>query len=425
MYDAGMPELSRFGSRFKLALVLAAVGSATLLGAAQNPSPAGQREGATASQIPQGRQGRGGYPLPTLPAVFETYQHKVRVSVVAQGLDRPWCLLILPDGDMLVSMRYANEIRAIRKGVLDPKPLTGLPPMRRIFDVVMHPKFAENRWIYFSYSKPGDGRTPMVLARGRYDGASLTGVQDLYVSDPTTQGGSRLAFAPDGTVYMTISGAGGRVAAGPGGPEADPRKLDTAYGKVIRVRDDGTVPPDNPFVGKTGARPEIYTLGHRDHFGIAPHPATGQMFHVELGPYGGDKVNILKAGADYGWPDYSYGRNNDSSPLPNPSNVPGIEPALLVWVPGITPSGLLFYTGDKFPAWKGNLMVGGVVRGRVNGASGVERVVFNDKMWETRRETFLAELKQRIRDIRQTPDGLIYLLTEEVNGAVLKLEPAD
>jgi glucose/arabinose dehydrogenase len=420
-----MPELSRFASRFNFTVLLAAVLSTTVPGAAQNAPPAGQREGSTASQVPQGRQGRGGYPLPTLPAVFETYQHKVRVSVVAQGLDRPWCLLILPDGDMLVSMRYANEIRAIRKGVLDPKPLAGLPQMRRIFDVVMHPKFAENRWIYFSYSKPGDGRTPMVLARGRYEGAALTNVQDLYVSDPTTQGGSRLAFAPDGTVYMTISGAGGRIAAGTGGPEADPRKLDTAYGKVVRVRDDGTVPPDNPFVGKPGARPEIYTLGHRDHFGIAAHPTTGQMFHVELGPYGGDKVNILKAGADYGWPDYSYGRNNDSSPIPSPNNVAGIEPALLVWVPGITPSGLLFYTGDKFPAWKGNLMVGSVVRGRVNGASGVERVVFNDKMWETRRETFLAELKQRIRDIRQTPDGLIYLLTEEVNGAVLKLEPAD
>jgi glucose/arabinose dehydrogenase len=218
---------------------------------------------------------------------------------------------------------------------------------------------------------------------------------------------------------MTISGAGGRLAGG-----ADPRKLDTAYGKVIRLRDDGTVPPDNPFVGKPGARPEIYSLGHRDHFGIGAHPITGQMFHVELGPYGGDKVNILKAGGDYGWPDYGYGRNNDYSPMGNPAT-PGIEPALLVWLPGITPSGLLFYTGDRFPAWKGNLMVGSVVRGRVNGASGIERVVFNEKMWETRRETFLTELKQRMRDIRQGPDGLIYLLTEEVDGAVFKVEPAD
>jgi len=414
-------------ARFRVACVIAAgVVLAGVPGLVRNAVFAGQQGAAPASQIPTGRQGRGGYPLPTLPAVFETYQHKVRVSVVAQGLDRPWSLLILPDGDMLVSMRYSNEVRAIRKGALDPKPVAGLPPMRRMFDIVMHPKFSENRLLYISYSKAGEGaRTPMALARARYDGGALTNVQELYTSDPTTQGASRMAFAPDGTIYMTISGAGGRIPAGASGPEADPRKLDTAYGKVIRVREDGSVPPDNPFVGKPGARPEIYSLGHRDHFGIAPHPTTGQMFHVELGPYGGDKVNILKAGGDYGWPDYSYGRQNDSSPLPSPANVPGLEPSLLVWVPGITPSGLLFYTGDKFPAWKGNLMTGIIVRGRTNGATGVERVVFNDKMWETRRETFLSELKQRIRDVRQGPDGLIYLLTEEVNGVVLKIEPAD
>lgn len=405
-----------------LLAALAGVSAARVGG--QPRDPARGQQVAPVPPIPTGRLGRGGYPLPSLPAVFETYQHKVRVTAVAQGLDRPWSLLLLPDGDMLVSLRYSGQIRAIRRGVLDPDPVTGLPPMRRMFDLALHPRFSENRWIYFSYSKPGDGRTPMVLARGRYEGGSLRAVEDLYASDPTLPGGSRLAFAPDGTVFMTISGAGGRIPAGPSGAEADPRKLDTAYGKVIRVRDDGTVPPDNPFVGTRGARPEIYSLGHRDHFGIAPHPTTGQMFHVELGPYGGDRVNILKAGGDYGWPDFSYGRNNDSSPIAHP-NVPGIEPALLVWLPGITPSGLLFYTGDRFPAWKGNLMVGSVVRGRTNGASGVERVVFNDRMWETRRETFLGELKQRIRDIRQAPDGLIYLLTEETNGAVLRVEPAD
>jgi glucose/arabinose dehydrogenase len=398
--------------------------TATLLFGVAMVAGIGAAQNAPATQVPTGRTGRGGYPLPTLPAVFETFQHKVRVSIVAQGIDRPWSLLILPDGDMLVSVRNTNEVRAIRKGALDPKPIAGLPPMRRMFDIVMHPRFSENKWIYFSYSKPGEGRTPITLARGRFDGVALSSVQDLYTSDPTTPSASRMAFAPDGTIYMTVSGAAGRVAAGAAGPELDPRKTDTAYGKVIRLRDDGTVPPDNPFVGKPGARGEIYSVGHRDHFGIAPHPVTGQMFHVELGPYGGDRVNILKAGGDYGWPDHSYGRNNDSSPINHP-NVPGIEPALLVWVPGITPSGLLFYTGDKFPAWKGNLMTGSVVRGRTNGASGVERVVFNDKMWETRREMFLPELKQRIRDVRQGPDGLIYLLTEEVNGVVLKLEPAD
>jgi aldose sugar dehydrogenase len=392
-----------------------------LVAVPQNGDAQAAQKSAPAAQIPTGRQGRGGYPLPPLPAVFETFQHKVRVSIVARGLDRPWSLLMLPNDDMLVSMRFSNQIRLIRDGVLDPKPVSGLPEVRRLFDIVLHPQFAQNNWVYFDYSKAGtDARTPLALARAVYRNGTLTDVQELYVSDPTSQGASRMAFAPDGTIYITVSGAGGRIANGP-----DPRKLDTVYGKVIRLRDDGSVPPDNPFVGKAGARPEIYTLGHRDHFGIAPHPVTGQMFHVELGPYGGDKVNILKPGADYGWPDYSYGRNNDSSPLPNPNNVPGIEPALLVWLPGITPSGLLFYTGDKFPAWKNNLMVGSVVRGRVNGASGVERVVFNDKMWETRREMFLGELKQRIRDVRQGRNGLIYLLTEEVDGAVLKLEPAD
>jgi aldose sugar dehydrogenase len=391
------------------AIAVLSLGIAVVAGSAQTvPAPAGQRPATPARNV------RGGFPLPTLPAIFETAQQKVRVSVVARGLDRPWSLLILPDGDMLISMRFANEIRAIRKGVLDPKPVAGLPPVARMFDVVMHPKFAQNKWIYLGYAKTlGDGKTAMVMSRGVYDGTSLSDVRELYVSPPTPAGGSRMAFAPDGTIYMTISGAAG----GPG-----PRSLDSVAGKVIRLRDDGTVPPDNPFVGKAGARPEIYSLGHRDQFGLAPHPLTGQMFHVELGPYGGDKVNILKAGADYGWPDYGYGRNNDSSPMGNP-NTPGIEPALLVWLPGITPSGILFYSGNKFPAWQGNLIVCSTVRGRVNGASGVERVVFNDKMWETRRETFLMELKQRMRDIRQGPDGLIYLLTEEVDGAVLKVEP--
>lgn len=416
-----LTTLSRVGVGMALAGTVAALLTSPAVLAQATPA-AGQRGAAppaTTPAVPTGRTGRGGYPLPTLPAVFETFQHKVRVSVVARGIDRPWSLLILPDGDMLVSQRYTNEIRAIRKGALDPKPIAGLPTMRRLFDIVLHPKFAENRMLYFNYVKAIEGDlNGMVLARARFDGSALTNVQELYVSGPVSQGASRMAFATDGTIYMTISGAGGRT------PTMDPRKLDTVYGKVIRLREDGTVPPDNPLVGREGARPEIFSIGHRDHFGLATHPTTGQMFHIELGPYGGDKVNILKAGADYGWPDHGYGRNNDSSPMGSPA-APGIEPSLLVWIPGITPSGLLFYTGGRFPAWQNNLMTGIVVRGRVNGATGVERVVFNDRMWETRRETFLGELKQRIRDIRQGPDGLIYLLTEEVDGAVLKLEPAD
>jgi glucose/arabinose dehydrogenase len=396
---------------------------ATGVGAvAQNPAPAGQKPAAPFDWKAAPR-GRGGLALPVLPAVFETAQQRIRVSVVAQGLRWPWSLLILPDGDMLVSLRYDGEVRAIRKGVLDPAPVAGLPEMRRILDLAMHPRFAENRWVYIGYAKPLDeARTAMTLARGRYEDGRFSNVEDLYVGNPTPAGGSRIAFAPDGTVYMTISGAA-QAPPKAGDALAPPRQLDTIFGKVLRLRDDGSVPSDNPFVGRPGARPEIYSLGHRDHFGLAPHPTSGQMFHVELGPLGGDKINILKAGGDYGWPDYGYGRHNDSSPMGNPFT-PGIEQPLLVWLPGITPSGLLFYTGDHFPAWRGNLMVCSTVRGRFKEATGVERVVFNDKMWELRRETFLAELKQRMRDIRQGPDGLIYLLTEEENGVVLKIEPA-
>jgi glucose/arabinose dehydrogenase len=420
-------------ARAFLKLLLAFGGIVTAVGLAQNTQP----QVAPAQSLPKvvpgaaagitliegGGRGRGGFPLPAMPAVYDTLQQSIRVSVVTRGLDRPWSFIVLPDGDMLVSFRYTHELKAIHKGILEPKPMAGMPEMRGLFDIAAHPKFAENKLIYFGYTRAAGNvddarRSVMVIAKGRYEGNALSNVQDIFVTDPVFGGGSRMAFAPDGTLYMTISGALGRTSGW------DPRKTDTDFGKVIRIRDDGTIPPDNPFAGKAGARPEIFTVGHRDQFGLAAHPVTGQMFQVELGPYGGDKVNVLKAGGDYGWPDYSYGRQNDSTPIPDP-HVPGIEQALLVWLPGITPSGIMFYTGDKFPAWKGNMMVGSTIRGRVNGASGVERVVFNDKMWETRRETILPELKQRIRDIRPGPDGLIYVLTEEVDGAVLRVEPAN
>jgi glucose/arabinose dehydrogenase len=413
-------------ARAFLKLLLAFGGIITAVGLAQNTQPLPKvAPGAAAgiTLIEGGGRGRGGFPLPAMPVVYETLQQKIRVSVVTRGLDRPWSFVVLPNGDMLVSFRYTHELKAIHKGVLEPKPLAGMPEMRALFDIAPHPKFSENKLIYFGYTRATGNaddarRSVMVIAKGRYEGNALSNVQDIFVTDPVFAGGSRMAFAPDGTLYMTVSGALGRTSGW------DPRKTDTDFGKVIRIRDDGSIPPDNPFVGKAGARPEIFSVGHRDQFGIAAHPVTGQMFQVELGPYGGDKVNILKAGGDYGWPDYSYGRQNDSTPIADP-HVPGIEQALIVWLPGITPSGIMFYTGDKFTAWKGNMMVGSTLRGRVNGASGVERVVFNDKMWETRRETILSELKQRIRDIRQGPDGLIYVLTEEIDGAVLRVEPAN
>lgn len=388
------------------------VGAVMLAGAAMLASAA-----LVAQPRPDPNAGR--FPLPTEPRMYNTFEQKIRATVVARGIPRPWSLLPLPDGDLLVSVRATGQVLAIRNGRLDPKPLAGLPATRTsrttgMLDMALHPKFAENKLIYFTYHKPLDGDAyTLALGRGRYEGAGLSNVQELYAGDPVRGWGSRLAFAPDGLIYVTVGGAG-RI--------PDAQKTNTIYGKVLRLMDDGTVPPDNPFVGKAGSRPEIYTIGHRDHHGLAPSPVTGQMFHAELGPLGGDKIQILKAGGNYGWPTFGYGRDNDGSPMPPPGD--GIEPAWITWNPGITPSGLLFYTGDKFPKWRGNIFVGSIQRGKTPGTGGVERVVFNDKLWELRRETMLQDFHQRVRDVRQGPDGLIYVLTEEDDGAVIKLEPA-
>jgi glucose/arabinose dehydrogenase len=359
------------------------------------------------------------FPLMTEPRLYDTFEQKIRVTVIARGIGRPWSLLPLPDGDLLVGVRPTGQVLAIRKGVLDPTPLTGLPAMRTtrttgMLDMALHPRFADNKWIYFTYHKPLEGDTfTLALARGRYEGRGLAEVKDLYVGNAVRTGGSRLTFGPDGLIYITVGGAA---------PSPDAQAANTIFGKTLRLKDDGTVPSDNPFVGKADSRPEIYTVGHRDHHGIATCPATGQIWEAELGPLGGDKINILAPGRNYGWPTYGYGRENNGSPMEHP-NREGIEPSWITWNPGITPSGMIFYTGDRFPAWKGNLFVGSIQRGRVPGTGGIERVVFTDKLWELRRETMLQDFHQRIRDIRQGPDGLIYLLTEEDDGAVLKIEP--
>ncbi len=385
------------------ALVMAGVAVCTLAVVAQPRPPA---------------PGSPRFALPTEPRVYDLFRQKVRVSVVAHGIERPWSLLPLPDGDFLVSVRSAGQVRAIRNGVLDPAPLTGLPAMRTsrttgMLDLALHPRFAENRWIYFTYHKALDAATfTLALARGRYDGGGFSNVEELYAGNAVQTGGSRMAFGPDGLLYITVGGAG-RL--------PDAQATSTIFGKVLRLKDDGTVPADNPFVGKAGSRPEIFTIGHRDHHGIAVYPPTGQIVEAELGPLGGDKINFLTPGGNYGWPTHGYGRDNDGSPMPLPTD--GMAPSWITWNPGITPSGLLFYTGDRFPEWKGNLFVGSIQRGRVPGTGALERVVFNEKLWELRRETILGDFHQRMRDVRQGPDGLIYLLTEEDDGAVIRIEP--
>ncbi len=356
------------------------------------------------------------------PFIFDTAeQHKIRVVVVTKGLSHPWSLAFLPGGNMLVTER-GGRLRIIRDGVLDPKLLAGIPKVNAVrnaglFDIALHPNFAENKLVYFTYSKPSpDGKSSATtLARGRLDGAGLSDVQDLFVSDwSTVLGGSRIAFAKDGTIFMTTGAAFGNLA----------QDTNSDYGKVLHLKDDGSIPSDNPFVGRAGYKPEIYTLGHRDQLGLAIDAATGAVYSNENGPNGGDEINRILPGRNYGWPLLSYGRAYDG---PRISDVPtrdGFEQPLVVWIPSIALSGMTIYTGDKFPAWKGNIFVGGMRQGEIPGTGRLDRVVFNAKMEELRRESLLTELHQRIRDVRQGPDGLLYLLTEEEDGALLRIEPA-
>jgi glucose/arabinose dehydrogenase len=227
--------------------------------------------------------------------------------------------------------------------------------------------------------------------------------------------GSRIAFGKDGMIYMST-----------GAPfDENSQSPESLYGKVLRLTMDGKAPADNPFVGKPGYRPEIFTMGHRDQLGITVHPTTGQVLSIEHGPNGGDEVNLIQAGKNYGWPLISYGRQYDGSRIGERPSREGIEDPILLWIPSIAPSGMLFYTGDKFPAWKGNLFVGSNREGEIPGTGHLERVVFNAKLEELRRESMFTELHQRIRDVRQGPDGFIYVITDKQDGAVLRIEPTN
>lgn len=378
------------------------------------PAPAQQRAAAPAIGLPHVALGDG-------PFVFDTAeQHKIRVVVVTKGLSHPWSLVFLPGGNLLVTER-AGRLRIIRDGVLDPQPLAGVPKVNAVrnaglFDVALHPKFAENKLVYFTYSKPGEGgKSATTLARGRLEASGLVDVQDLFVSDwSTVLGGSRIVFAPDGTIFMTTGAAFGNLA----------QDTNSDYGKILHLRDDGSVPTDNPFVGRPGYKPEIYTLGHRDQLGLAFDPQTGALYNDENGPNGGDEMNVILPGRNYGWPLISFGRAYDGPRISENPTREGIEQPVVVWLPSIAPSGLTFYNGDKFPAWKGNAFLGGMRRGEIPGTGRLERVVFNAKMQELRRESLLTELHQRIRDVRQGPDGFLYVLTDEDDGALLRIEPA-
>lgn len=356
-------------------------------------------------------------PLPTGPVHYQTAEGQdIQVIVYVRGLSHPWSIAFLPNGDKLVTER-GGQLRLIRDDALAPRPIDGIPAVRvarlaGLMDLALHPDFADNRYVYLSYLKPLDEDTgTLAIARGVWDGTALTRTRDIFVADPPASGGSRLAFGADGRLYMGTGGNGAQ----------DPASLG---GKVLRLNDDGSVPDDNPFVGREGYRPEIYTLGHRSQLGLALHPGTGEMWQNENGPNGGDEINVLKPGANYGWPLISLGRTYPGPWQSEKFWEPGFEYPIVYWTPSIAISGMTFYTGDALPKWKGDVFVGGLRTGEIPGTGHVERILFNENMEELRRESLLVDLHQRIRDIRMGPDELLYVLTDEDNGAILRIEPA-
>ena len=360
--------------------------------------------------------------IPAAPIEYNTAEvMRIRVVPIARGLVNPWSLAFLPDGTLLVTEKE-GRLRLIRGDVLDPKPVPGVPAVRvqgrsGLMDVVLHPQFASNRLLYFSYLKPvgTERQSALTVARGRFDGSAVTGLADIFTTGVGVSGPSRLAFGRDSKLYVTTPSGGD------GATSQDP---DSYAGKVLRLNDDGSVPADNPFVGRSGHKPEVFTLGHRNALGLAVNPTTGEMWQSEMGPNGGDELNILRRGANYGWPLVSLGRSYPGPWQSQTFSKEGMESPVVYWTPSISLSGLAFYTGSKLPKWKGDIFVGGQRTGEIPGTGHLERVLVNDKLEELRRESLLTPLGLRVRDVRQGPDDLLYVLVDHENGGVLRIEPS-
>jgi glucose/arabinose dehydrogenase len=344
-------------------------------------------------------------------------EHAFRVVTVAGGLDHPWSLAFLPDGRMLVTER-PGRLRVVANGRLEPQPVAGLPQVAEhgqggLFDVALHPEFAKNGLVYLAFAARGPDGVGTELARGRLAGNRLEGVQVLFRQSPKGNTGrhfgGRIVFDRAGFLYLTLGDRGEMERAQRPGDHA---------GSVIRLHDDGRVPKDNPFAGKSGWKAEKFTLGNRNMQGAALHPLTGELWTHEHGPQGGDEVNVIRAGVNYGWPVITYGRNyGTGTKIGEGTAKPGMAQPLHVWVPSIAPSGMAFYAGDRFPRWKGDLFAGALkdrmlVRLKLEG----EKVLKEERM--------LKGTLGRIRDVRSGPDGYLYLLNDESDGALVRLEPA-
>lgn len=402
------------------------------LAAAANAAPQSAR-GDEAIGIAPVRVGAG-------PYCFDTAeQHDIRVDVLVRSLAHAYSLAFLPNGDALIVERGAR-LRLLRNATsahpqLVDAPVAGIPSYAAaeraspddvlgIQDVAIDPAFSKSHLVYYTINRPisFDSVTkhwPMatVLARGRLEGLRIVDSRDLLAGGTVEDaGGSRIVFGKNHFLYVTVGGLS----------DADTesaQRTDNIYGKVLRITDDGGIPADNPFVKVPGARKEVYSLGLRDPLGVTIDPRSGSIIASENGPQGGDKIDRILPGGNYGWPEYTYGTKYEGSPLPREPLGPHTEAPLVVWMPSVAPMGITFYEGNRFPAWKHNLFVASVQRGEIDHTGALLRVVFNDKLQELREESLLDSLHQRIRDVRQGPDGLLYVLTDEDNSVLLRISP--
>ena len=358
--------------------------------------------------------------------VFDTAEAgQIRVDVISNELTRPWGMAFLPNGNLLVT-EGPGRLRLFRSGKLDPQSFSGVPEVfldavagQPLQEITLHPDFENNQLVYLTYMKPlsEDDFSPAILrARLDLDHMALLNTKDIFVAETHVGGlvpGMPMIFAPDGTILMGIGAA-----------EEEGQDTGIHNGKFVRLNDDGSIPDDNPFVNRRRYLPEIFSLGHRNMLGLAIHPETGEVWESENGPNGGDEINILKSGANYGWPLVSFGRQYTGPRVSERTHMDGMEGPVNIWIPSIAVSGMIFYTGDRFPAWKNNLLAGGLNYGRIAGTGVLDRIVYNEDWDEVRRETMLSELRQRIRNIEQGPDGLLYIVTDEEEGALLRISPA-
>lgn len=351
-----------------------------------------------------------------------TERHKVAVNTLTDKLNKPWGMAFLPSGELLVTEKSGTLRRVTLAGNVS-DPLSGVPAVvdrsqGGLLDVAVDPNFADNNYVYLSYSEAdpagGEGNSTAVM-RAKLSANGLTEGRVIFRGAPKYKSGahfgSRLVFAPDGHLFVTL---GDRYSA-----MDDAQTLDNHHGKVVRIKPDGSVPSDNPFVGKEGALPEIWSYGHRNVQGAAIHPETGKLWTVEHGPKGGDEINIPAAGHNYGWPIATYGVDYDGSIISDKTHVEGTEQPHYYWVPSIATSNMIFYTGDQFPAWQGDLLVAAL-----KGSQVARLDLHGDRVMHE--ETLFEEaIEQRIRDIEQGPDGYIYVITDDRNGQLIQIKPAN